>query len=124
MPDKVIDASALAALAFDEDAAADVRGKIRGYRLLAPTLIEFELANAAWKRARRFPDRLDDLVDALEIVSHLPLRFRGTDRREVIRIAVQTGLTVYDASYLWLARQLGIPLVTLDKKLAAYAEAL
>ena len=34
-------------------------------------------------------------------------------------LAKATGMTGYDASYLWLAGILGADLVTLDKKLAA-----
>jgi predicted nucleic acid-binding protein len=37
---------------------------------------------------------------------------------EVLILAEQTGLTSYDASYLWLARRLNAELVTLDKQLA------
>jgi predicted nucleic acid-binding protein len=122
MPDRVIDASAMAALAFDEASAVVVRDAIAGYRLHAPALLEFELANAAWKRARQFPDRVNDLADALDIVWQLDVRYRPIDRRAVIETAVQTGLSAYDASYLWLSRQLGVPLITLDKKLAAAAE--
>ncbi len=36
-------------------------------------------------------------------------------------LATETGLTAYDASYLWLARQLGAELVTLDQQLARAA---
>jgi predicted nucleic acid-binding protein len=43
---------------------------------------------------------------------------------EVLPMAVATGLTPYDASYLWLARQRGLPLVTLDAQLARAAAAL
>jgi predicted nucleic acid-binding protein len=35
-----------------------------------------------------------------------------------LELAAATGLTAYDASYLWLARRLGADLVTLDKQLA------
>lgn len=41
----------------------------------------------------------------------------------VLTLAVATGLTPYDASYLWLARRLGLPLVTLDQTLARAADA-
>jgi predicted nucleic acid-binding protein len=37
---------------------------------------------------------------------------------EALALADAAGLTVYDASYLWLARRLDVPLVTLDKMLA------
>ena len=32
---------------------------------------------------------------------------------------LETGLTTYDASYLYLARSLGVPLLTFDGRLAA-----
>ena len=42
----------------------------------------------------------------------------AVDHDAVLALAVTTGLTVYDASYLWLARTLDAELVTLDQKLA------
>jgi predicted nucleic acid-binding protein len=41
-----------------------------------------------------------------------------------LTLAEQFNLTAYDASYLWLARQLNIELVTLDQRLARAATAL
>ncbi len=38
-----------------------------------------------------------------------------------LEVAAATGPTAYDASYLWLARQLGAELVTLDRELAKAA---
>jgi predicted nucleic acid-binding protein len=37
----------------------------------------------------------------------------------ILDLAEPTGLTAYDASYLWVARSLNAELVTLDRKLAA-----
>ena len=36
---------------------------------------------------------------------------------EVFALATQTGLTAYDASYLWLARSHDAELITLDREL-------
>ncbi len=44
------------------------------------------------------------------------------DHDGALELALTTGLTAYDASYLWLTRQLGAELVTLDKQLATAAE--
>ena len=41
------------------------------------------------------------------------------DFDSIARLATATRLTAYDASYLWLARDLGIELITLDNRLAA-----
>jgi predicted nucleic acid-binding protein len=38
-----------------------------------------------------------------------------------LALAEATGLKAYDASYLWLARELAAELVTLDRRLAAAA---
>jgi len=121
MADKVIDASALAALAFAEPEADAVIEAIDGHRLHAPTLLVFELMSVAWKRSKKQPAATALFLEALEVLEGIGLRFRGIDQGEVVRLGLATGLTAYDASYLWLARALGMPLVTLDKKLGAHA---
>jgi predicted nucleic acid-binding protein len=122
MADKVVDASALAAIAFAEPGADAVIDQIDGHRLHAPTLVVFELMNVAWKRSKKQPAATSLFLQALEVLEGLGLRFRGIDQAEVIRLGLATGLTAYDATYLWLARALGLPLVTLDKKLGAHAK--
>ena len=124
MPDKVVDASALAAIAFAEPGADAVIDEIDGHRLHAPTLVVFELMNVAWKRSRKQPAAAALFLQALAVLDGLGLRFRGIDQEEVVRLGLKTGLTAYDASYLWLARALNMPLVTLDKKLGAHARQL
>jgi len=42
----------------------------------------------------------------------------AVDHHAALEVAEATGLTAYDASYLWLSRQLGAELVTLNKQLA------
>ena len=122
MPDKVVDASALAAIAFAESGADAVIDEIDGHRLHAPALVIFELMNVAWKRAKKQPVATALFLEALEVLDGLGLRFRGIDQEEVVKLGLATGLTAYDASYLWLARALRMPLVTLDKKLGAHAK--
>ena len=121
MSDKVVDASALAAIAFAESGADAVIDQIDGHRLHAPTLIVFELMNVAWKRSKRQPAATALFLQALDVLEGLGLRFRGIDQGEVVRLGLATGLTAYDATYLWLARALAMPLVTLDKRLGAHA---
>ncbi len=124
MSDKVVDASALAAIAFAEPGADAVIDQIDGHRLHAPTLIVFELMNVAWKRAKKQPAATALFLQALDVIEGLGLRFRGIDQGEVVRLGLATGLTACDATYLWLARALAMPLVTLDKKLGAHARRL
>jgi predicted nucleic acid-binding protein len=46
------------------------------------------------------------------------------DPTETVLVANATGLTTYDAAYLWLAGSLGADLVTLDARLATAGAAL
>jgi predicted nucleic acid-binding protein len=120
----VIDASAAAALVFGEPAAEQVRRQLVGHALFAPRLLEYELANVAWKKLRRAPGAGVAILAALAEGSRLKVTHADPDMTEVLPMAVATGLTPYDASYLWLARQRGLPLVTLDAQLARAAAAL
>ncbi len=62
------------------------------------------------------------LAALLMCAQDLPKAADGLQVREVVRLGLATGLTAYDAAYLWLARALGMPLVTLDKTLGAHAK--
>jgi predicted nucleic acid-binding protein len=123
MPDKVIDASAMAALAFAEREAGFVLDEIDGHRLHAPELLVFELMNVAWKRSRKQTAAVHLFLESLDILTELSVQYRGVDRRAVVELGLETGITAYDASYLWLARTLGVPLVTLDRKQRAASRA-
>jgi predicted nucleic acid-binding protein len=118
----VVDASALAAVAFDEPMAAAVRDRLREHKLVAPAILEFELVNIARTKTRQRPAEGTALADSLRDALAYGVSIERVDHGAVLKIAVTTGLSAYDASYLWLARHRGVPLVTLDKKLAAHAE--
>ena len=115
------DASALAALTFQEPGVDEVKLRLMGAQVFAPRLLQFEMANVAWKRIRREPE------DALATMTLLQaalgegsgIEWMDVNVTDVVLIAQATGLTAYDASYLWLAASLGADLVTLDKRLAA-----
>lgn len=118
MPVKVVDASALAALLFGEPEAETVAGQLSDARLVAPALLGFELANVCLIKSRRHPEQHPALTAAFRLRDRLAVEEIAVDHDETLKLAAMTGLTAYDASYLWLARQLGAELVTLDKQLA------
>lgn len=120
----IVDASALAAVLFDEPEAASVVQKLRGHALHAPALIDYELVSTALKKVRREPARRPAVLAALNAARRLPIRRARPNALEVFALAGATNLTAYDASYLWLSRRLGLPLVTLDRALAEAADAL
>jgi predicted nucleic acid-binding protein len=116
----VVDASALAALVFQEPGAAAIRDRLDGATVFAPSLLRYELANVAWKKARRHPADAARILGALAVAldSDWGLTWREVEAADVVMLAAATGLTSYDASYLWLAGMLRADLVTLDARIA------
>jgi predicted nucleic acid-binding protein len=118
---KVVDASALAALIFGEPEAEALAERLAASRLTAPSLLDYELANVCLVKIRRDPSQRQALLAAYEMARRLRVKTVTVDHDGVLALAEATGLTSYDASYLWIARALDAELVTLDRKLAAAA---
>ncbi|MGC2785129.1 MAG: type II toxin-antitoxin system VapC family toxin [Roseiarcus sp.] len=118
---KVVDASALAALLFGEPEAGHIAKRLEGARLAAPSLLDFELANVCLTKMRRQPSDRDAIRAAFRLAHRLKVETIAVDHAAIVNLAEATGLTAYDASYLWLARTLDAELATLDRKLAAAA---
>jgi predicted nucleic acid-binding protein len=121
MPVKVVDASAIGALVFGEPAAAEIAAKLSGATLAAPALLAFEVANVAVKKLRRHPQQRAAVLAAHALSLRLSIETVAVDTAAVLSVAEETGLTAYDASYLWLARELRADLVTLDAALGLAA---
>ena len=119
MAASVADASVLAALLFDEQRRAEAEELLAGADLFEPTLLPYELASVARKKIRLDPEQEEPVLRALELLAEVPFRWVVVDQRESVRLAVRTGLTTYDAAYLWTARSVGAQLVTFDARLQA-----
>lgn len=119
--DKVVDASALAAIAFVEDRAQQMERRLRGSRLFAPALLRFEMAHVCVKKIRQRPAETNLIVAQLQASLRIDILTPDIDPVEVVALAEQHALTAYDASYLWLAFKLGVELVSGDKKLVEAA---
>ena len=107
--------------------AVQVRDQIRGgSRGIVPQLWLLEFANGVLVAERR---KIVDVTVADESMAEMErLRLAGIEVEaessligEVLTVARTFQLTVYDAAYLELARQEGLPLATLDKGLRAAA---
>jgi predicted nucleic acid-binding protein len=120
-PARVVDASVLAAWSFREPRAAEALARLQDSDLYAPTLLAYELASIARKKAAADPQKLGLLAEALQIALALPIHWIEVDHTAVLRLAVAVNLTTYDASYLYLAQLLGASLATFDQRLAQAA---
>jgi predicted nucleic acid-binding protein len=122
MPGKVVDASVLGAAAFQEPRFAETVALLQGFELYAPTLLAYELASIARKKALLYPAFVQDLVMNLSDALAMDIHWMEVNHRDVVELALATGLTTYDASYLYLARALGVPMVTFDQRLQRAAQ--
>lgn len=90
--------------------------------LLAPYLLPFEVINSihmAVIRKRLLSAVAPELVNTF-LAYAIPLEH--IDFAKAFSLAAQENLTVYDASYVALAKEKHIPLLTLDTKLQKLAE--
>jgi len=120
----VLDASVLVrALLRESDEAVEIVERIGDGSISAhaPDLICPETANALLQLVRVGRSSPQTAVTMLEAATASKLiRYSSVQfARPAFELAVDTGLSAYDAFYAVLARALDIPLVTADCKLAA-----
>jgi predicted nucleic acid-binding protein len=117
MPARVVDSSVLSAWCFREPRAAEAHDLMKGYDLHAPRLLGYELVSVARQKVLRHPGQAEALITALQVALSIPILWGDVDHLVVLDLAMEVDLTTYDASYLYLARRLGIELVTFDEEL-------
>jgi predicted nucleic acid-binding protein len=121
MPAKVVDASVMAAWCFREPRAHEALEIIKSCELFAPFLLALELTSIARKKVIAYPDKTTVLSEALRLAITLPIQWCEVDHLAVLHLALEKNITTYDACYLYVSRDLGIPLVTFDEHLAKSA---
>jgi predicted nucleic acid-binding protein len=116
----VVDASALAAVAFREPAGEPLLATLQDAELFAPALLVFELASVAWKKVRRNPEQSAAILTNLQsaLGDESGIIWQSVNPADVVMVAERLGCSTYDAAYVWLAGALGADLVTLDERLA------
>lgn len=118
----MVDASVLAAAIFAETALDDAVAWMRGRALCAPHLVDYELASVAINKVRRRSITGAAAVSALDAFVSLDLERHAIAPGAMFELAVQYGISAYDAAYLWLAGNLQAPLATFDAELGAAAQ--
>jgi predicted nucleic acid-binding protein len=124
----VLDASVSAAWHF-RDQDADTLHCILDMTIdegaVVPDYWQFETASALLRGMRQKRTTSDDISRFAERLSGFPLEIHAFARHEafdaILPLAMAHGLKMFDAGYLALAKRLGIPLATFDRKLAEAA---
>jgi predicted nucleic acid-binding protein len=113
----VVDASVLAAIVFAEARAEEGADLLRGKDLAAPGLLWYEMTDVARAKCTARPREVTTILRLLREARTLPVVLYQPDWGVLPQLALDSGLTAYDASYLALARALDVPLVTFDRQL-------
>ncbi|MCX5855160.1 MAG: type II toxin-antitoxin system VapC family toxin [Deltaproteobacteria bacterium] len=125
----VIDASVVIKFYVPEilsDRAQEVMSGVADGKLmlLAPDLLYPETGNILWKKQRLHeltPNEVEEIVDA---ITSLPIKIEHS--RQImplsVAIALQTGITVYDAMYAAVAGIYETRMITADRRLVGALE--
>lgn len=119
----VVDASAVAAVLFDEPEGAPVIASVSD-ALIAPGLLRYELASVCATKLQREPGRAQLILSRYRLLAELDVEYIEPDWDQLPLLARKWAISAYDAAYLQLALTRKAPLVTLDARLArAYDQA-
>ena len=121
MPGKVVDASIMGAIAFQEGETTDAMRLVSGADLYAPLLLKYELTSIARTKATQTPADQPLIEMNLAAALATAVQVVDVDYARVLQLAIQNGLSTYDSSYLEVAITLGMPLATFHQKLATAA---
>ena len=119
----VVDTSALLAVVLEEPDRPALLRATRGAILLAPASLPWEAGNALVAAVRRRRLTPAEAAIAWGAFASIPLRLMEVDIAAAVAAAIELGLYAYDAYPLVLARERGLPLLTLDQRLGKAADA-
>lgn len=115
----VVDTTALADLLFNDGKLRESALKLQSVdpEWICTGLVRYELGNVAWKMmvfgGLEQADAQPGLEGAGEVLTEV---VQEVDWLAVLSIAVEAGLSYYDAAHVWLARVRGLKLWTRDKQ--------
>lgn len=114
----VVDASAVAAVLFDEPESEPVVASVGG-TLAAPSLLLYEIASVCTTKLTRRPADAKAILSRYRLLQDLDIELAEPDWEKLPVLAQKWTISAYDAAYLQLALLRDAPLVTLDARLAA-----
>jgi predicted nucleic acid-binding protein len=115
----VVDANVVVAFLLDSPLTPDARViHIRDATWVAHPLCRSEVLNALLQVTKARKISLSAAINAAETATSLLTdRTDGCEPSTILNKAHSTGLTAYDATYVVLARSLGVPLITEDRQI-------
>ena len=126
----VVDNSVVMSWCFEDESdpySDTILDRLDNSKALVPAIWTFEVVNVLLVAERKNRITPSDSLRFLTLLMQLPFSIEPVlssgVMRNVLDIGRQYNLSAYDAAYLELAMQQGIPLATRDRQLAAAAHA-
>ena len=119
--DVVIDASALLAVLLDEPEREMIVESTKGASLVAPASLVYEVSNALSSLMRRQSLSIAESITVYHAFVRISIRLIEPDMQAAILVSGEESIYAYDAYFIVCAERMGIPLLTLDRKLANIA---
>ncbi len=122
----VIDASSVISFLLPDETTEPITEIFQKYksgeiRLISTILLPFEVLNSlkvALLRKRLNSNLIDEIA---KTYIDLKIPLKEINYLYALNLAIKTNLSYYDAAYLQLSEEMGLPLLTLDNKLKALA---
>lgn len=125
----ILDCSVTMAWCFEDESdefSLAILEKLQRSQALVPSLWSLEVANVlliAQRKKRVTKNHVDSFIQALGILPiHIDTSTHVKAMHQILALAHETNLTIYDATYLELAIREELPLATLDKHLQNVAK--
>jgi predicted nucleic acid-binding protein len=117
----LVDASAILAVLLNEPERDRIIQATKDASLLAPGSLPFEIGNAISALFRKKDLALIDGLAVYHAFMAIPIRLVEVDILKAVARAFDAGLYAYDAYFIAVAEARQLPLLTLDRRLAAAA---
>ncbi len=118
----VIDTSIIISVVTNESHKNNLIEVTRGYNLVAPASIHWEVGNAFSAMFKRKRITIEQSRQAITEYQKIPIRFLDIELNEAIQLSEQLGIYAYDAYVISCAQKLKCPLISLDKGLLEAAQ--
>jgi len=121
----VVDSSIIISyLLPDEILSASLKSIIRKFirhqaDFIAPTILRYEVGNVLKSATKQKRLNSEDALDIYHTFHDLQIRYLSPDYLDTLKVSLKHNLSFYDASYLCLAQEKNVKLLTLDKKLGS-----
>lgn len=92
--------------------------------ITAPEILPYEIGNALSAMVKRKQITIGEALSAQKATNFIPVRLIDIDISSALELALERSIYAYDAYFLYCAKFLSYPLITLDKQMKRIAKEL